>query len=96
MTFDQALGKNKKKRKLGIGEGAFLENSPSSGRFIRQHEMKLKEKEPAGVFLSQVRISFQFLSYLILQESKFQCLMINSNTYSFNLDAKTIEISLKY
>ncbi|KMZ60210.1 hypothetical protein ZOSMA_5G00730 [Zostera marina] len=53
MTFDQALGKNKKKRKLGIGEGAFLENSPSSGRFIRQHEMKLKEKEPAGVFLSQ-------------------------------------------
>ncbi|KMZ60201.1 hypothetical protein ZOSMA_5G00640 [Zostera marina] len=51
MNFDRVLGKNKKKRKLGIGEGAFIKSSPSSGRFIRQHAMKIEKREPVGVFM---------------------------------------------
>lgn len=55
-NFDRVLGKNNKSRMLGIGEGAFIKKSPSSGRYIRQHTMKLEEKESSGVFVPQVRI----------------------------------------
>lgn len=76
MNFDRVLGKNKKKRKLGIGEGAFIKSSPSSGRFIRQHAMKIEKREPVGVFMPKVSIPFKFHHIYYYKNMKFECLKI--------------------